>query len=317
MPSWFQELFFGPGPIAFVQQTLGLGWPFPFRVVSLLGISWGVILALGLALWLWGRRAAYSLAGIVVLEAGVSLALNRVFALERPDAPSIVRYEHIELGSFPSGHLFTATVVWGWLYASGRVPLAVPAAVVLGVGVARMYLGVHYLGDVVGAAVFGAALVWTYARLWPRLAGWLAARPPRFFALLALGFAAAGLLAVLVVFPSNPFVANAAGVMVCGPAALWAERRWVRYTPPAEGRERLRIALAGAAGILPPLVLGWSVGERAPAVSAVATGAAALWALLAVPGMARRTGGRDPAQPGAGARPRREPWTPPGPEPVP
>jgi hypothetical protein len=83
VPSWLQELFFGPQPIVFVQQTLGLGWPFPFRVISLLGISWGVILALGLAMWMWGRKAAYSLAGIIVLEALVSLVLNRVFAVER------------------------------------------------------------------------------------------------------------------------------------------------------------------------------------------------------------------------------------------
>lgn len=302
MPHWLQELFFGPGPIVFVQQTLGLGWPFPFRVVSLLGISWGVILALGLALWLWGREAAYSLAGIIAVEALVSLLLNRAFAVERPDAASIVKYEHVELGSFPSGHLFTATIVWGWLYASGRVRLAVPAAVVLGVGTARLYLGVHYLGDVVGAAVFGAALVWAYARLWPRVRGWLAARPPAFFAALALGFAATGLLGILVVFPSNPYVANAAGVMTAGPAALWAERRWVGWHPPAPERAaRLRVVLLGLAGILPPLVLAWHLGESAPALSACATGAATLWALLATPALVRtlipRTGLASPARP--------------------
>lgn len=289
MPSWLQELFFGPQPIVFVQQTLGLGWPFPFRVISLLGISWGVILALGLAMWLWGRKAAYSLAGIVVLEALVSLVLNRVFAVERPDAASIVKYEHVELGSFPSGHLFTATIVWGWLYASGRVPFAVPAAIVLGVAIARMYLGVHFLGDVVGAAVFGAALVWLYVRLWPRAQAWLAARPPAVFAALAVGFAAAGLVAVLVIFPSNPYIANAAGVMVCAPAALWAERRWIGYEPPPPGGHgRVKVMLLGLAGIVPPLVLGWVVGEDAPAVSACATGAATLWALLATPALARR-----------------------------
>jgi hypothetical protein len=93
VPGWLQELFFGPQPIVFVQRTLGLGWPFPFRVISLLGISWGVILALGLAMWMWGRKAAYSLAGIIVLEALVSLVLNRVFAVERSDAatPTLAR----------------------------------------------------------------------------------------------------------------------------------------------------------------------------------------------------------------------------------
>lgn len=290
-----QELFFGPRPIVFVQQTLGLGWPFPFRVISLLGVSWGVILALGLALWLWGRWAAYSLAGIIVLEALVSMVLNRVFAVERPDAASIVKYEHVELGSFPSGHLFTATILWGWLYASGRVPFVVPAAVVLGMATARMYLGVHYLGDVVGAAVFGAGLVWIYARLWPRLGEWLAARPPRFIALLALGFAGTGLLAVLVIFPSNPYVANAAGVMVAAPAALWAEARWNRYPPPRNGSERLAAVLLGIAGIVPPLVVAWHAGEDAPLIAACATGAATLWALFAAPALARRLAAGTPA----------------------
>lgn len=42
MPSWLQELFFGPQPIVFVQQTLGLGWPLPFRVISLLGITFAL-----------------------------------------------------------------------------------------------------------------------------------------------------------------------------------------------------------------------------------------------------------------------------------
>ncbi|MBW3572022.1 MAG: phosphatase PAP2 family protein [Gemmatimonadetes bacterium] len=292
------ELFFDPGPIVWVQQTLGLGWPFPFRVISLLGISWGVILALGVSLWLWGRQAAYSLAGIIVLEALVSMAMNRAFAVERPDAASIVKYEHVALGSFPSGHLFTATIVWGWLYASRRVPFAVPAAVVVGVATARLYLGVHFLGDVVGAAVFGAALVWVYARLWPRVQRWLAARPPRFFAALALGFAATGVLAALVLFPSNPYVANASGVLVAGPAALWAERRWVGYRAPAETRARVGVALLGLAGILPPLVVWWYAGEDARALSACATAAGTLWALLATPVLARRLssgGGSAPA----------------------
>ena len=51
----------------------------------------------------------------------------------------------------------------------------------------------------------------------------------------------------------------------------------------------MKVVLLGLAGILPPLVLGWMVGEDAPAVSACATGAATLWVLLATPALARRT----------------------------
>lgn len=297
MPDWIQELFFGPGPVAWVQQTLGLGWPFPFRVVSLLGISWGVVLALGLALWLWGRRALYSLAAIIVLEALVSMAMNRVFSVDRPDAPSIVKYEHVDRGSFPSGHLFTATVVWGWLHASGRLPFVVAAAVVLGVGVSRLYLGVHYLGDVIGAVVFGAALVWLHGRTWPRVREWLAARPAAFFDALALGFALTGVLAMTVLFPGDPYVASAAGVIVAGAAALRAQERWVRHEPPPPGwRARLPIVLLGLAGIVPPLLLEHSLDGGSPVLSALATGVATLWALLAVPALHARGAARPGVQ---------------------
>lgn len=281
-----ESFFFGPEPIAWVQQTLGLGWPLPFRVISLAGISWGVILVLGLSLWLWGREAVYSLVGIIILEALVSLALNRIFAVPRPSGDLIVKYEHIQLGSFPSGHLFTTAAVWGWLYASGRVPFAVTAAVVALVGTSRMYLGVHYVGDLVGAVVFAAVLVWGFSKLWPRIRPWLAARPPAFFAAAAMGTIAAALLSVLVIFPGNPYVWNACGVMIGSAIALFAEPRVSGYDPGSGGRF-LAVAL-GIGGFLPPVVLGWVIGERLPVLSAAATAFATLWVLLAAPVLAHR-----------------------------
>ncbi|MBW3656881.1 MAG: phosphatase PAP2 family protein, partial [Gemmatimonadetes bacterium] len=263
----------------------------PFRVISLAGISWGVILVLGFALWLWGREAVYSLVGIIVLEALVSLALNRVFAVPRPSAEIIVKYEHIQLGSFPSGHLFTTAAVWGWLYASGRVSFGLTAAMVVLVGTSRMYLGVHYLGDLVGAVVFAAVLVWGYSKLWPRIRPWLVARPPAFFTAAAVGIVAVALASVLLVFPGNPYVWNASGVMIGGTIALFAEPRVSGYEPSRGRRARLLAVAFGIAGFLPPLVFGWVSGERMPVLSAVATGFATLWVLLAAPALARRFGG--------------------------
>lgn len=68
--------------------------------------------------------------------------------------------------SFPSGHAMDSLIVYGlfayWLARrkwAARVPIFAGAAVIVGaIGYARIYLGVHYLSDVV--AGYCAGLVW-------------------------------------------------------------------------------------------------------------------------------------------------------------
>ncbi|MFC1643118.1 phosphatase PAP2 family protein [Myxococcota bacterium] len=68
---------------------------------------------------------------------------------------------------FPSGHAFGAAAVYLALavglacrWPRWRLPLlAVAWVIVVGVGVSRVYLGVHYLTDVVAGWLLGAATV--------------------------------------------------------------------------------------------------------------------------------------------------------------
>jgi undecaprenyl-diphosphatase len=95
----------------------------------------------------------------------LNVALKHVFQRARPsfDDPllSLLTY------SFPSGHTAAATVFYGLLacYLVRRahawrarvlIVLAAVAMVVL-VALSRMYLGAHYLSDVLAAAAEGAA----------------------------------------------------------------------------------------------------------------------------------------------------------------
>ncbi|MFD3974549.1 phosphatase PAP2 family protein [Streptomyces cyaneofuscatus] len=120
------------------------------------------------ALWWRGARvlalwvAAASLLGSL-LSQGVKAAVDR----ERPRWPDPVDSAHF--AAFPSGHAMTAVVSCGlllWLlrlYGAGPAlwagAVAVAVVSVIGVAVTRVYLGVHWLTDVVGGTLLGVAVV--------------------------------------------------------------------------------------------------------------------------------------------------------------
>jgi membrane-associated phospholipid phosphatase len=141
------------------------------RAVTELGSSWfAAIVCGGILLWLvWQRRfsTAVAIGGIFfvakVLETGLKLTFERA-------RPSVVPHLQDAGGySFPSGHTMTAVITYGLLAAvlvsqlGGRaryVPPVIAAVIVLAVGFSRIYLGVHYLTDVLaGTLVAGACLI--------------------------------------------------------------------------------------------------------------------------------------------------------------
>ncbi len=138
-------------------------------VVTYLGS--GVIascIALVLGLYLIWRRRFYWLAAFVSSVYG-GMLLNRIlkYAFQRPrphfDDPLLSLSSY----SFPSGHTMTATVVYGvlavYFFATTQdwrrrvVIVLVASLLILLVGFSRIYLGVHYLSDVLGAMAEGLA----------------------------------------------------------------------------------------------------------------------------------------------------------------
>ncbi|MFB8245137.1 phosphatase PAP2 family protein [Streptomyces sp. NPDC055952] len=125
------------------------------------------------AVWL-----AVAVAFGTLLQQGLKAAVDR----PRPVWPDPVDSAHY--AAFPSGHAMTATVVCGlllWLLHRHGVTravwctaLAVAVVSVVGVGLTRIWLGVHWPSDVVGGWLLGATVValavWAHVRWQPRRA---------------------------------------------------------------------------------------------------------------------------------------------------
>lgn len=138
-----------------------------------------LIVAAGCALWWWRGRPRDGvprwwrpalLAGAMVVEVVVSLVLKAVIARPRPPDVSQVVPGAMITHSFPSGHVMgavtlTLTVAMLVGTASRRtagwwvLALLVASLVSAGVAVSRLYLGYHFVTDVVGGAFAASAVV--------------------------------------------------------------------------------------------------------------------------------------------------------------
>ncbi len=140
-----------------------------FGVATHLGASSLVIpAAVALVVSVWRRCTALALSILAavtvrpVLETGFKLVVGRT----RPELAPLI---DLSTASFPSGHVFTAVAVWGllpfvagvlgWSRVARRAVLGVVAGVAVLVAASRVYLGVHWLTDVVGGAIIGVLFV--------------------------------------------------------------------------------------------------------------------------------------------------------------
>ena len=125
-------------------------------------------MSLLVAIYLWRRKFRRWVLGFLVTVYGGMLLnfwLKGVFQRARPhfDDPLLILTSY----SFPSGHTMAATVFYGALSAiiisqlrdwRWKILTILAASLMISlVGFSRIYLGAHYLSDVLGAIIEGAA----------------------------------------------------------------------------------------------------------------------------------------------------------------
>lgn len=150
------------------------------RLFSFIG-SFPVIAvsALLVLTWCWCRRdrAAFAgLIGVIAINETLNFALKHLFERSRPDLFEEISTLHTY--SFPSGHAMAAVAIWGMiaLIIARLAPhlrlwiAAAVSALILLIGLSRIYLGVHWITDVLAGYAAGATIMFAGAM-------WLASYP--------------------------------------------------------------------------------------------------------------------------------------------
>jgi len=137
-----------------------------FRVFSFVGSPVFALAVAAFACLLLYRRGRVADAALLPLVLGGAELLNVILKLSFHRTRPEVALVDLDTYSFPSGHAMVSTAAYGALayLAWGRlgsrrshgILLAGTTMLVALIGFSRLYLGVHYLSDVLGGAAGGA-----------------------------------------------------------------------------------------------------------------------------------------------------------------
>ena len=158
-------------------QSLG-GWlEVPMKFFSFLGSENFFFLVLPLIYWCIDSRLGLQVAMILAASNNLKPILKMFFADPRPYWVSAQVKALVADGSFgiPSGHAQDAAALWGIMASGVRKRWAWIAAFALAflIGFSRLYLGAHFVHDVLAGWLVGAGLLWAFMRFWDSVAAWL------------------------------------------------------------------------------------------------------------------------------------------------
>jgi membrane-associated phospholipid phosphatase len=237
MESWLQSLVpWGTQVIIWVQAHSTQWLTDLAKVFTFLGYEEFYLVLLPAVYWCLNRQIGAALVYFAMLSAWVNDTIKYIFRIPRPASPHIhVPQGYVETSpSFPSGHAQNAVANWGYLaYRVRNWAFRILAIVIiLGIGLSRIVLGVHFPEDVIGGWIIGLILLAIYVWAEPPASRWVARQR------LALQFALAVVVPAALIFlhpadnqglyPAEGSITPMSTLIGVG-VGLVMERAWLRF----------------------------------------------------------------------------------------
>lgn len=221
-----------------------------FAIFTFMGNEEFYLFLLPVVYWTIDRQVGIRLGYLSLLSAWINSVFKHLFAIPRPADPQLdIPYPATD-PSFPSGHAQGAVVNWAYLAYSfrNRVFWIVAVIVILGIGLSRLVLGVHFPQDVLGGWIIGLVVLLIYIRLEEPVSRWVADQKTPVQVVLAAG------VPVVLIFlhPAGPEGLYPVAGSITPMAALAGlgvglimERAWVRFRVDGEWWRRVLRFLLG------------------------------------------------------------------------
>lgn len=158
--------------IRWLQSFRSDFWDFFFQFWTFFGEELVVIGILGFLYWCYDKKIGETIGLTVFISLVLNSVIKVIFQRARPYVDPTHGIDGIRLDtaggySFPSGHTQGAGVVFGsmaiWL--KKRWLTIVSIVIIVMVAISRMYLGVHYLTDVVVGGILGVGIAFLFHKL--------------------------------------------------------------------------------------------------------------------------------------------------------
>jgi len=158
-------------------QNLGSWLKTPMDVFSFLGNEYFYLLLLPALYWSVDAGIGLRVGIILLLSTSINDALKLVFHGPRPYwySKDVIAYATETSFGAPSGHAQISASVWGMLAACIRKwwGWLIAVLIVLGNGISRLYLGVHFPQDIFLGWLFGILLLWLVLHFWKPVTIWI------------------------------------------------------------------------------------------------------------------------------------------------
>lgn len=210
-----------------------------FKFFTFLGDEEFFLILLPFVYWSINRALGVRLVIITLFSSLVNATAKNIGGQPRPFGYDDRVVALVDAGGhgLPSGHTQSSVVIWGFLAMQARRTWFWVVAILLmiGTGLSRMYLGVHFPTDVVGGALLGIVLLLLWSAYGRRAERWFCSLPiPR-----QLALTAAVPLLVMAIMPSEDVVTAGSTFLGMGTGII-LERRYLHFS--ADGSPVARVS---------------------------------------------------------------------------
>jgi glycerophosphoryl diester phosphodiesterase len=248
------DVLFGTELIEALQAAFSPTLDSLFIICTLLGGDFVYMALLAVTYWCVDKRAGVRASYVLLASVFLNYWAKMAFRMDKPPPEYRIALEEDVSYGFPSGHAQSAVTFWGWTGLEIRKAWASTLSVVLIflIAFSRIYLGVHYPGDVLGGLLVGVCFVLGARRAMPYLERKGDGVPRRLrgvlmplLALLLFGLA-------LAVFPDPT---RGSPALVCGSlfglsVGFFLESRYVRLSTAVSRRVKAVRAVTGLAAVV-------------------------------------------------------------------